>query len=405
MEFRPIFLGLKRNKIMGLLMVLQVALTMTVLSSSILTAATTLKEWNLPSGVASDQVIRIAAEFYDDSQDVASAMQRDLQRLQNQGGVSGVARSNAVPFAAENIVNVYREASEEAEQFLAIVFEADHNLPQVLGLSLLAGRNLTQADQVVTTPEKGGSAASVMLSEDMADALFSGVSNAIGKTVWLSPSSDPVQVVGVYSNFLVGERMNNRGLSYQSIIRPQVIWSQNREPEYLVAVDAGNSESMIPTLADLFYQEQGRYVSVSEQLTRTQKRMYDGRISQALTDLVISCILVLITIAGITGLTSFQVNQRRKQIGTRRALGARQSDIMRYFLTENALLTLSGLVIGFVATFYLMFDLSQRDDQNYFNLGIIVAIATFMWLVSAMATWFPARKAALISPAIVTREG
>jgi|GEM_PF-2852764 len=54
------------------------------------------------------------------------------------------------------------------------------------------------------------------------------------------------------------------------------------------------------------------------------------------------------TALGIVGLTSFSVRQRTKQIGTRRALGARRIDIVRYFMTENWLITSIGVSLGAV---------------------------------------------------------
>jgi cell division protein FtsX len=51
MEIRPILLSLKHSKVIALLVVLQIAITMTVLSVSLLMTTSTLKEWNLPSAL------------------------------------------------------------------------------------------------------------------------------------------------------------------------------------------------------------------------------------------------------------------------------------------------------------------------------------------------------------------
>ena len=51
----------------------------------------------------------------------------------------------------------------------------------------------------------------------------------------------------------------------------------------------------------------------------------------------VSALLLLVTASGIVGMTMLRVAQRRKQIGVRRALGARRVDIVRYFVTENLL--------------------------------------------------------------------
>ena len=59
---------------------------------------------------------------------------------------------------------------------------------------------------------------------------------------------------------------------------------------------------------------------------------------------VIVGLMISVTALGIVGLASFYVNVRSKQIGTRRAVGARRVDIIRYFMLENWLLTTGGVV-------------------------------------------------------------
>ncbi|MFP5303283.1 FtsX-like permease family protein, partial [Cobetia sp. SIMBA_158] len=69
--------------------------------------------------------------------------------------------------------------------------------------------------------------------------------------------------------------------------------------------------------------------------------------------IVLITILVLVTTVGIFGLTLFNISKRTKQIGTRRALGARKSSIIDYFLVENALICIAGLVLGVIAALIL----------------------------------------------------
>src|SRR5690606_27794971 len=61
---------------------------------------------------------------------------------------------------------------------------------------------------------------------------------------------------------------------------------------------------------------------------------------------VVCLILLCVTAAGIVGLTSFWVGQRHRQIGVRRALGARKVDILHYFQIENLLIAGTGVVLG-----------------------------------------------------------
>src|SRR5205085_9663542 len=62
--------------------------------------------------------------------------------------------------------------------------------------------------------------------------------------------------------------------------------------------------------------------------------------------IAISALLLVVTASGIVGMTALRVDQRRKQIGVRRALGARWRDILRYFIVENVIITTGGIVAG-----------------------------------------------------------
>ena len=61
---------------------------------------------------------------------------------------------------------------------------------------------------------------------------------------------------------------------------------------------------------------------------------------------IVTVLLLAIAALGIFGLATFNVSTRTKQIGTRRAVGARKRDIIRHFLIENGLITSAGVVVG-----------------------------------------------------------
>ncbi|WP_448547098.1 ABC transporter permease [Thalassotalea fusca] len=388
---------------MTLILVIQIAFTMGVLSSSVLVSTATLSEWNLPSGIPHNDIIRVSPEFFEQDRDVGQAIIDDVERVKQFPSVVSVTPSTAVPFTAENVVNVYLETGEDAQGHQTVIFDADESIISVLDLSLIEGRWITENDVIRGHAEEVTENASIMMiSQDMAKTLFP-ASSAVGQTVWLSNQGEPAKIIGVYSNFMTGERLNGRGKSYHSFIRPQVKWAEGSEPHYLIRMEPGVAESKLEDVVTLFYQERGRYINFPELLKRTQKRMYDGRGSRALTFLVISGVLLLITAIGITGLTAFQVNQRKKQIGTRRALGAKKSDIIKYFLTENSIITLFGLLIGLLLTFSLTFEISEQYGQNMLNLSVVLGTAALIWSINMVAVWFPAKRAANVAPAIVTR--
>lgn len=200
-----------------------------------------------------------------------------------------------------------------------------------------------------------------------------------------------------------GERLNGRGKSYHSVIRPQVTWANGDNPNYLISVEAGVGPTLFDPIEAALYQTPGRYIYGIEQLTRTQKRMYDGRGSRGAILLVVSLVLVLIAGFGIAGLVSFLITQRRKQIGIRRALGGTKWSVVRYFIIENSLLTLFGLFGGFILTATFALIMAQDSGQSFLQLSLVLYCSLFIWAVNTLAVWLPARRAAKVSPAIVTR--
>ena len=67
-------------------------------------------------------------------------MVRDIERVKQMPHVISVSPSNAVPFAAESIIGVYKTAEEEAQRFSSVVFESDQTIFDTLSLNLIDGR-------------------------------------------------------------------------------------------------------------------------------------------------------------------------------------------------------------------------------------------------------------------------
>jgi putative ABC transport system permease protein len=119
---------------------------------------------------------------------------------------------------------------------------------------------------------------------------------------------------------------------------------------------------------------------------------------------ILCALLLVVTACGIVGLTMYWVAQRRRQIGMRRALGARRIDILRYFHTENLLIAgggvLLGIAAGLVGNIWLASTLAlTRMSAGYIGAGAIIVLG----LCQAAVLW-PALRAASIPPASAIRN-
>ena len=107
---------------------------------------------------------------------------------------------------------------------------------------------------------------------------------------------------------------------------------------------------------------------------------------------------------GIFALATFNVDTRTSQIGTRRAVGARRLDIVRYFLVENWLITTArshrGLLAGAGGRLLALLAVSVAAPQPLLPGGWRAGL----WALGQFAAWQPALRAAQVSPAMATRN-
>ncbi len=402
MGIRPLLLSLKQNKFIALMVILQIALTLAAVSHSAFSTSALLKDWNVASGLDEQNLIVSRAQFFVDNPDRESAIVQDLENLSRLPGVEYVTTANQIPFAANSVSNVYRETGDDAQRYLASVFELNDAALDVLGVELVAGRNFYPNEvirgELSATTEYPSV---VMISEALSEEMFPG-ENALGKTLWPVKDNQPAEIIGIYTNYMTGEILNGVGKSYNSAIRPMALWSANRfDPGYLMRVEPGAAERLLEDARTAIYRLPGRYLYNNEVLTRTKKRIYDGRGSQSMLMLGISAVLILITAFGIAGLASFLVSQRQKQIGIRRALGATKKDILRYFLAENSLLTVVGLLLGAAVTIGIAVKYPALTGDGALRYDLILAVGLFLWLVNIIAVYLPAKRASNVEPAAV----
>jgi putative ABC transport system permease protein len=107
---------------------------------------------------------------------------------------------------------------------------------------------------------------------------------------------------------------------------------------------------------------------------------------------------------GLFGLVAYAVAQRTREIGIRMALGARPGDVVRLMVTQGLVPAVYGLLVGTLGAIAgsrllasLLFDTSPTD------LPAFSAAAVGFALVSVVASYLPARRAAAVSPVIALR--
>jgi putative ABC transport system permease protein len=141
---------------------------------------------------------------------------------------------------------------------------------------------------------------------------------------------------------------------------------------------------------------------------RTLQEIYDKSLARTSFTLVMlalaGAMALLIGLVGIYGVISYAVSQRQREIGTRIAVGAQQSDVMKLVLSEGMSLILIGLGVGLAGSLVssrflssLLFGVTARDPLTF--AGVIILLA----LVALAACYIPARQATRVDPMIALR--
>ena len=130
---------------------------------------------------------------------------------------------------------------------------------------------------------------------------------------------------------------------------------------------------------------------------------HDDRALIWLLLVVIGCLLAL-TALGVVGLSSLWVQQRTHQIGIRRAIGATQRDILRYFQIENFLIVSGGIVLGLLLAVGLNLLLMKHYELPKLPLYYLPIGALMLWGLGQLAVLGPALRAAAVPPVVATRS-
>ena len=407
MQIRPILAALRHHKAGTLLIAAQIALTLAIVCNALFIIHARLARLSQPSGVDESSLLVIGNEWAGKpgTDQIASLMAADLDTLRKLPGVANVYATNAYPMGNGGMVLGMGHSPDKYKYVTDIAtYFADQNTLPTLGLKLLEGRNF-RPDEVGQLDRQGFIRPPVVLiTRALALQMFPHES-AIGKMVYIS--DQPSIVIGVV------ERLRtpwvDSSLAKWADCSVLVPYRQLAAiTHYLVRAQPGQLDELSHRVrAALYASNRLRVISAKDGvLTFAQVRELAYRDDRGMAVLMsgISIVLLAITGAGIVGLSSFWVGQRRKQIGVRRALGATQQDILNYFLTENLLIGALGVVIGGVLAVALNLWLMKQFEMDRLAPGYVVAGVVTLLLLGQGAVLAPALRASHVPPVEATRS-
>jgi ABC-type antimicrobial peptide transport system permease subunit len=120
----------------------------------------------------------------------------------------------------------------------------------------------------------------------------------------------------------------------------------------------------------------------------------------------ISILCLLVGSLGVTAIMTLSVNERKKEIGIRKAIGAEDRDILFQFLVESVFITLLGGIIGIlIGIIGSLIFLPLFKYPLVFPWGPIFVSAFLTIIFGVIAGIYPAYKATKIDPIILLRQG
>ncbi len=276
----------------------------------------------------------------------------------------------------------------------------DYNYQDVQPVDMVYGRYLNEGDVL-------GRRKNVVMDTQSAINLF-GVENAVGKTfrTTIYGSTDEYTVVGVYRKELspFEAMMLGAGSEGGQAFIPYTILTWPNDYFYAMRIFARDEATM-----DEFFEQLSAYIGRSKGRNASDFRIETAKAQMGQMDSVmggmaaavggIAAISLLVGGIGIMNIMLVSVTERTREIGIRKSLGARTHDIMVQFLTESAILSACGGVLGILLGAGLVTVGGMLIGVHaIIKPGVVVLAVGFSAMVGIFFGMYPASKAAKKDP-------
>jgi putative ABC transport system permease protein len=328
--------------------------------------------------------------------------QSDLAILRQLPGVADAAPTNSVPMSDGGwSTGLSLQARQKTSTAETTIYLVDDHAISTFGTHLVAGRNF-KAEEIESVDFGDRLLPKVaIVSKALADKLYPD-QDPIGKQVFFDQDPPTTTIIGVV-DVLQQPWMSSDTVEYSTFV--PAFMPYGNSTRYLVRTEPGRRDEVMKLVEQKMIEANpSRIIGKVRPITQVRSEAYaDDRAMAIILGVVIFCLLT-ITALGIVGMASFWVAQRTRQIGTRRALGATKFDILRYFQTENFIITTMGLIGGGILAYgfslYLMKTYqSPRLPWFYVPVGFVC-----LWILGQLAVLGPALRASRVPPAIATRS-
>jgi len=404
---------LRRQRLQRGLVVVQIAVSVVLLSGAGLLTRTMMRLADVDTGLRTEELLTMEVNLLSRAERrspaaVAVARER-FDRMREEiaalPGVVGVGIGTVPLRTTELVRDVSAEGRPlgvgEARPRGELRF-ATPNYFRAAGIPLLQGREFLTTDLAISgMTDRADSGMVVIINQRLAARLFPG-EDPLGKRIAWTNGIKPIfgdwcTIVGVVGNTQDG------GLDAEP--RGAVFMPSAMEAGLVIRADRNVAD--MTTAATRIVQRIAPAALIENVLTVAQikdQSVSPRRLNAALIS-SFGILAVIIATVGIAGVLAFSVSARTNEIGIRMSLGADSGRVQRMILGEGGVLLVIGLVLGVVVAFFaarvidgLLFGVTPHDPITFLGVAAVMAAA------GIIACWIPARRAARIDPAITMRS-
>ncbi len=400
MHFGPIVRALMHNPTRFWLITAEVALTLAIIVNCIAIILDQRELLTRPSGLDEENLVVVTtqpfADGFADGGFIDTVREQDLDTLRSLPGVRAAAAIDHVPLGGGGSITRFRAADDDGEGKTTPYFTVGLGALDALGVELVAGREHVESDlrPGPDDPEN------LIVTQALADEFFPDV-DAVGKTLY---DVDSGELFGTIVGII--RQMHNAWPKSQFVEQVMLLPGppdDHRMLRYMVRTEPGAMDqvfsSLEPAIAAV---NDGRIVKVRT-LEEFKRGYFDDELVLIKVLSALAVLLVAVTTLGIIGLTSFSVTQRKREIGTRRALGATRTEVMQYFVTEIWVIVGIGLVAGVLLAYALNFALAHLAGAPALPWTLLAGGVALLWIIGIAAALAPAFQATLVPPVVTTR--
>lgn len=303
--------------------------------------------------------------------------------------VVSVTRAQAYPGMSTSSRTILRdgESEESGSGSLFLTTKATHEILSVLNIKLLAGKSLPE------TKDPNDTTVQVVVNKATVDFLGLSPEDAIGKRVRVQGFNELTDIVGVTEDF--------HFTSLRQEISPFCFHNSNQSENYnylLVKVNTANLSGAIKQLENVYKKN----VTASFQYTFLDQHLnslYRSEQNLSRVVMVFAGLAIFVACLGLYALAAFTAEQRTKEIGIRKVMGASVSHVVLMLSRDFMRLVLIAFVIGIPAGYYLMNKWLQGFAYKIdITLIVFVAAGLISVLIAGFTVSFESLRAANANP-------